>query len=154
METRARIAGAAVAIGLVFLSAVPALGAGRPTQMSPQQYQAMMLRAEGLNIRYGLAKPAGMTHLQYRAELIRGAGLNERYGLPVRLTSEEIARMYGPVALATAANPAAATSTSSGNSFDWRDAGIGAAVVIGLVLVGAAGALVVRHHGHAGPLHH
>jgi hypothetical protein len=122
--------------------------------MSPQQYQAMMLRAEGLNVRYGLGKPAGMTHLQYRAELIRGAGLNELHGLPVRLTSEEITRMYGPVVLAASSNPAAATSTSSGNSFDWRDAGVGAAVVIALVLIGATGALAVRHHGHVGPLHH
>jgi hypothetical protein len=36
----------------------------------------------------------------------------------------------------------------AGDGFDWADAGIGAGVATGLVLVGAATATVVRRHRH------
>jgi hypothetical protein len=38
---------------------------------------------------------------------------------------------------------------SSGDGFDWGDAGIGAGILAGLVLLGAAGLLATRHLGKA-----
>jgi hypothetical protein len=36
--------------------------------------------------------------------------------------------------------------TSSGGGFDWNDAGVGAALVLSVVLVGAGGLVTIRRH--------
>ena len=44
--------------------------------------------------------------------------------------------------------PTTTTVASSGDGFDWNDAGIGAAFVFGITLVGAASLMTIRrHHG-------
>jgi hypothetical protein len=111
--------------------------------MSPEAYQALQRRSAALNLIYGLGKPAGMTHAQYRASRIRSAALNERYGLPVVLTSDEIARLYGT---GRTTSPASPPSVPRADAFDWSDAAIGAAFVAWLALIGAAGLLVVGRH--------
>jgi hypothetical protein len=110
-----------------------------PGQMSPEAYQALHRRSFALNMIYGLGKPAGMTHAQYRASLVRSAALNERYGLPVALTSDEIARLYGT---GWTRSPELAPPTNSNPGFAWGAFGLGAAVMFGLALL--AGCFVVR----------
>ena len=128
-----------IAMGIVLaVIAAPAAQAG-PGQMSPEAYQALHRRSAALNVMYGLGKPTGMTHAQYRASLIRSAALNERYGLPVALTSDEIARLYGT---GRTRSPELAPPTSSTQGFAWGAFGIGAAVMFGLALL--AGCLFVR----------
>ena len=156
MITRRHIASAAIGIVLAAAAAMPAVAdSGRPPSMSPAQYRALMTRSEALNVLYGLGKPTGMTHAQYRAELIRAAALNERYGLPVALTSNEIASLYGTRIGETApaeVSPVQAVAPSDG--FDWMDAAIGAVFASGLFLLGAGGAGIVRRHGHIGHARH
>jgi hypothetical protein len=136
MTTRVTIA--TIAVGMLLIAvAAPAAQAG-PGQMSPEAYQALHRRSMALNVIYGLGKPAGMTHAQYRALLIRSAGLNERYGLPVALTSDEIARLYGT----GRTRPELAPPTNSTPGFAWGAFGIGAAVMFGLALL--AGCFFVR----------
>jgi hypothetical protein len=84
-----------------------------------------------------------MTHAQHRASLILGAALNERYGLPVVLTADEIARLYGTGRIASP-ELAPPTSVLRGDAFDWTDAVIGGAFAAGLALIGAAGVVVGR----------
>ena len=154
MTTRSHIAHAAIGIVLAAVAAAPAFGSGRPPEMTPQQYKAMVVRSEALNALYGLGKPAQMTHAEYRAALIRGAALNERYGLPVGLSSAEIARLYGTrVAESPLPEAPAASTVAAADGFDWPDAIIGAGFVAGLFSLGTAGALIVRRHGHIGHLH-
>jgi hypothetical protein len=151
MTTRASIATIAVGIVLAAIAA-PAAQAG-PGQMSPEAYQALHRRSLALNMMYGVGKPPGMTHAQYRASQVRGAALNERYGLPVALTSDEIARLYG-TGRTTSPKLAAPTSVPRADAFDWSDAAIGAAFAAGLALIGAAGVLVVGRHAHVLGLRH
>ena len=155
MTTRSHIAQVAIAIILAGVAAAPVSAAsGRPPEMTPQEYKAMVVRSEALNALYGLGKPAQMTHAEYRAALIRGAALNERYGLPVVLSSTEIARLYGTrVAESPLPEAPAAPTVTAGNGFDWTDAMIGAGIIAGLFSLGAAGALIARRHGHIGHLH-
>ena len=153
MKARTRIAGIAAGVALVALVAASASAAGTaPAQMSPAEHAAMV-RGQALNVLYGLGKPEGMTHAQYRALLIRSTALNELHGLPVGLSSSEVARMYGRgiVPSPTLATPVA---VPRGDGFDWVDAAIGAAFAAGLALLGVAGALAVRHHGHMPQLRH
>ena len=142
MTTRATITIATIAAGvLLAVAAAPAAQAG-PEQMSPEAYQALQWRSFGLNVIYGLGKPQEMTHAQYRALLVRSTALNERYGLPVALTSDQIARLYG-TGQTRSPELAPPTSAPRGDAFDWSDAAIGAAFVAGIALIGAAGLLVV-----------
>lgn len=151
---RTQIARIAVGCVLGLLVAAPAYGgSGRPASMSPQEYAALMARSESMNVLYGLGKPAGMTHAQYRAELIRGTALNERYGLPVGLGSDEVAHLYGARVPELTVSAPPARAVAPGDGFDWTDAAIGVGFAAGLFLLGAAGALTVRRHGHVGHRH-
>jgi hypothetical protein len=45
--------------------------------------------------------------------------------------------------------PTTTTVASGGEGFDWNDAGIGAAFVFGITLVGTASLMTIRRHGPA-----
>ena len=107
--------------------------------------------------------PAGMTQSEYRALMIRSEALNELHGNAVtRLSPQEFMGLYqaggnrmAPQALAALVARSAALNrqsrldrtsrpttvveqpTGSGNGFDWGDFGIGAAAMLGLVVLGA-----------------
>ena len=95
----------------------------RPAGMTKDAYRALMLRSEALNERYGLGKWAGrppsMSPAAYRALMLRSEALNRRYGLDRTSQSTKVV----------------AQQTSSGNGFDWGDFSIGAAAMLGLVLL-------------------
>lgn len=157
MTTRTRLARIATGIVVAAVAAVPAYaGPGTPSPAPSEQDQAA-IRWQALNVLYGLGKPDEMTHAQYRAALIRSAALNERYGLPVAFTSDQVARLYasraGEVLPETPAAPTTVEPTSA-DGFALADATIVAAFAVGLFLLGAAGALVVRRHGHVAHTRH
>jgi hypothetical protein len=100
------------------LAAVAALGffAGsvqaansRPAGMTKAEYRAQILRGEALNVKYGLG----------RAETLRGEALNVKYGLGG--------------AHVVHSTPSAVTVAENG--FVWDNFAIGAAAMLGLVLV-------------------
>ena len=116
------------------------------------------------------AKPTGMSQAEYRA-------LNQKYGvepqqaaLRVRLeeigawavpsTSKQMPLAHQPGQptvreqlreIGAWAVPSTSKTTvvaSSSGEFDWNNAGIGAALVLGVALFGAATLLAVRRHYH------
>jgi hypothetical protein len=121
----------------------------KPASMSYAEYRALIIRSEAFNRKYGVAhhalasssKPTSMSNAEYRALMLRGEGLNQKYGVGQSqkpIVSEKI----GGLQL-----PATSTTTqvvSSGSEFDWGDAGIGAGVVFGTMLLGAGLVLTVR----------
>jgi hypothetical protein len=50
--------------------------------------------------------------------------------------------------------PTTTVVASSSDRFDWDDAGIGAVVVFGAVLLGTASLVTIRRHQHHGPVAH
>jgi hypothetical protein len=95
-------------------------------------------------------KPASMSSAEYRALLIRSEAFNRKYGVahhalasrgqsPKPIVSEKIGGLQLPAASTTTTQVA-----SSGSEFDWTDAGIGAGVVFGTMLLGAGLVLTVR----------
>ena len=76
------------------------------------------------------SRPAGMTNAEYRALMLRSEALNERYGL-------------GGTHV-VAASPRPAVTVAEGG-FAWRDFGLGAAAMLGLVLV-ASGLVAGSRH--------
>ena len=107
----------------------------RPVGMSKAEYRAVLLRGEALNRMYGLdvksAKPVGMSATEYRALWLRGQALNRKYGLGSPKTSSAVS-----------------VPPSSTRAFAWSAFGIGAASMLGFVLLTAGvllGSRAARH---------
>ena len=118
-----RLAATVAAVFVAFLCFAAVAHAQRPAGMSKSAYRALMLKSEALNAKYGLGKWAGrppsMSPAAYRALMLRSEALNRRYGLDRTSQSTKVV----------------AQQTSSGNGFDWGDFSIGAAAMLGLVLL-------------------
>jgi hypothetical protein len=82
----------------------------------------------------------GMSKAEYRALMLRSEGLNRIYGVGQSskpIVSEKLGGFELPP-------PSSTQVASSGEEFDWNDAGIGAAAVFGTVLLGAGLVLTIR----------
>ena len=84
------------------------------------------------------AAPTGMTGPEYRALMLRSEGLNQKYGAyrysqPV-LVSEKLAGL----------ELARAKTTGAGKGLNWNDAGIGAVLTFGFVVLGVGSLLSGR----------
>jgi hypothetical protein len=91
------------------------------------------------------SRPVGMTKAQYRAQMLRSEAMDVRYGLggPQKLRSEAMDVRYGlGVARIVPSTPAAVTVTENG--FVWGDFAIGAAAMLGVILVAGGLAVVIR----------
>jgi hypothetical protein len=112
----------AVAALAFFAGSVQAANS-RPDGMTKAAYQALMLRSEALNRHYqlgsGTYKPAAMGWHEYRALVLRSKALNATYGL-------------GGARVVASTPPAV---TVAENAFVWGDFAIGAASMLGLVLM-------------------
>ena len=123
----------AVAAIAFFAGSVQAANS-RPAGMPKAAYRALMLRSEALNKLYGNAVTrlspqqfkefyqAGANRMapqEFAALVARSEALDRRYGLD--RTSQPTTVVEQP--------------TGSGNGFDWGDFGIGAAAMLGLVLL-------------------
>ena len=74
------------------------------------------------------SRPAGMTKAEYRAQMLRGEALNVRYGL-------------GGAHLVASKLPAV---TVAENGFVWGDFAIGAAAMLGVILLAGGLAVAIR----------
>ncbi len=134
-HTTLRIGAVLGTIGAIVVLAASAQAAtSKPAGMSQPEYRAAMIRSEALNKLYGNAVTrhsprvfkelyqAGANRMapqEFAALVARSEALNRRYGLD--RTSQLTKVVEQP--------------TGSGNSFDWGDFGIGAAAMLGLVLL-------------------
>jgi hypothetical protein len=112
----------AVAALAFFAGSVQAANS-RPAGITKAEYRALMLRSEALNEKYHLGiwanKPAAIGWENYRALVLRSKALNAKYGLG---GAHVVARTPPAVTVAE-------------NGFVWGDFAIGAAGMLGLVLV-------------------
>jgi hypothetical protein len=124
---------------LLVLGASAQAATSKPASMSKAEYRALMIRSQALNDKYGLgtsARPAAMTKAEYRALMIRSQAMNDMYGLG----RSHVARQAEP----------AQPSVVSNDTFAWADFGIGAAAMLGLVLV-SIGLIAGGRHGRRAP---
>jgi hypothetical protein len=112
-------------LGTIGALAAPAQAAtSKPAGMSQPEHRALMIRSEALNTLYGNAvtRQASANRIdphEFAALAARSEALNRRYGLD--RTNQPTKVVEQP--------------TGSGNGFDWGDFGIGAAAMLGLVLL-------------------
>ena len=136
----------AVAALAFFAGSVQAANS-RPAGMTKAEYRALMLRSEALNRQSGLGS---VTKAEYRALMLRSAALNRQYALGSGTSKPAAMNPDGYRALVLRNKALNAESGRSGehvvastppavtvaeNGFVWGDFAIGAAAMLGLVLV-------------------
>ena len=147
-QTTSRIGAVVGTIGaIVVLAASAQATASKPAEMTTPEYRALVIRSEALNELHGNAVTrlspqqfkglyqAGANRMapqQLAALVARSEALNRRYGLdtPTAPTSSAVQPPVRGVA----------------DGFDWGDFGIGAAAMLGLVLLGG-GLLAGAYYG-------
>jgi hypothetical protein len=119
--------------------------------MTKAEYRALMIRSEAMNQRYGLyeyAQPALLSNDQVNTAPSVNGKLGEigAWAVPTKqqtqkpLVSEKLSGL--------GVGEPTATVASSGKGFDWNDAGIGAALAFGFVVLGVGSLLTVRQQQH------
>ncbi len=153
-------------IGMVFagLMLSTASAWATPTGMTKAEYRALMLRSEGLNQKYGLYKysqsalvseklgevgawavqstpkqTAAKPTVSQQLEEIGAWAVPSKQTMETPLVSEKISGL---------GLPTTTTVASGGEGFDWNDAGIGALLAFGVIVLGAGSLLTVRSHQH------
>jgi hypothetical protein len=150
-------------IGMVFagLMLSTATAWATPTGMTKAEYRALMLRSEALNQKYGLYKYSqpplvseklgeiGAWAVQTTPKQTVAKSVNEQLGeigawaVPSKET--ESTPLVSEKLSGLDVGPPTTTLASSGEGFDWNDAGIGAALVFAVVIGGIATLMTVRH---------
>jgi hypothetical protein len=150
-QTTLRIGAVLSTIGtLVALAASAQAATPKPVGMTQPEYRALMIRSEALNKLYGNAVTrlsprqfeglyqAGanlMAPQEFAALVARSAALDRRHGLD---RTSQPTKVVEP-------------ATGSANGFDWRDFGIGAAAMLGLVLL-SGGLVAGAYFGRRGAI--
>jgi len=161
-----RIAALVSMIGaLLILGATAQAATSKPAGMSNAEYRALVHRGEGLNAKYQLGTysraPQGTTVLANQALILRSEALNAKYQLgtysrapqgmtapayrALMLRSEALNDKYRLGAFAPATQV-----VTVGADFSWSAFGIGAAAMLGLVLL-TSGAIIGGRHGWRAP---
>ena len=150
---------------LLILGGTAQAATSKPAGMSNAEYRALMIRSEALNKKYHLGRystaPQGMTATAYRALMLRSEALNKKYHLgrystapqgmtatayrALMIRSEALNKKYHLGAFAPATRVVTAAA-----GFSWSAFGIGAAAMLGLVLL-TSGAIVGGRHGWRTP---
>jgi hypothetical protein len=121
-----RIAALLSVIGaLLILGGTAQAATSKPAGMSNLEYRALTIRSQALNDKYGLGWPAKKPELttaaEFRALMLRSQALNDKYGVG------------GSAVAAPTTSPQPAVIATDGVA--WGDFGIGAAAMLGLVLL-------------------
>jgi hypothetical protein len=131
----------------------------KPTGMTKAEYQALITRSEAMNLKYGqyeYAHPVVPSQLEPSTPKVTRADVNqklEEIGAWAVPSKQKVARAdvnqkleeIGAWAVPSKQTTSKPSVSSSGNGFDWSDAGIGAALAfVGLLGIGAV--LTVRHN--------
>ena len=131
-----------------------AVAQAKPVEMSKAESRALVIRSEGLNQKYGVGQKS------QKAIIHEKLGEIGAWAVPsVSATSSQQAIIHeklGEIGAWAVPSPST-TSTptpvvSSDDGFDWNNAGIGAAFVLGAMLLGVASMATRRRHDR--PLAH
>ena len=144
-----RLAIVGIVLAGVFMSA--SIAQAKPAGMSNAEYQALMIRSQGLNQKYGAGQKSQQAFTRSKLEEIGAWAVPSSSAVPVRPSvpaQEAITRgKHGELeGLGALPSKPAARVTAGGDGFDWNNAGIGAAFVLGAVMLGAASVATRRRH--------
>jgi hypothetical protein len=149
-------------VGMIFagLMLSTASAWAKPTGMTNAEYHALMVRSNGLNEKYGLGQFSPKALVPQKLGEIgawavpstpkqtvvknTAAQLGEIGAWAVPSTSKVTTPLVSEKLDGLDLQPTP-TLASSGEGFDWNDAGIGAAFAFGAIVLGVGALLTVRH---------
>lgn len=141
-----KAAGATLTVGFLLATAFTATAlAGNG--LTPQQRQADWARADGMNRYYHLGAYSSSGATLQQALQRRSEAMNRFYHLGAYASSSPAVKqadLRRSLAINRFYRTGSYTVISTSNGFDWADAGIGAGVMFGLILL--AGGLAVGTH--------
>ena len=141
-QTTSRIGAVLATIGAIVVLAASAQAAtSKPADMSQPEYRALMIRSEALNSLHGNAVTR-LSAQQFTGLYQAGANRMAPQEFAALVARSEALNRQSGLGLTSQPTKVPAPPTGSGNGFDWGDFGIGAAAMLGLVMLsgGLAGA--------------
>jgi hypothetical protein len=137
-QTTSRLGAVLATVGVIAVLAASAQAAtSRPAEMSEPAYRALMIRSEALNTLHGNAitrlSPQEFTGL-YQA----GADRMAPQEFAALVARSEALNRQSRLDRTTQPTKVVEQPTGSGNGFDWGDFGIGAAAMLGFLVLGGA----------------
>jgi hypothetical protein len=149
-QTRSRIGAVVATIGaIVVLTASAQAATSKPAGMSQPEYRALMIRSEALNTIYGNAVTR-LSPQQFKGLYQAGANRMAPQVFAALVARSEALNRQSRLYRTSQPTQVVEQPTGSGNGFDWRDFGIGAVAMLGLVLLSGgllAGAYLGRKIG-------
>jgi hypothetical protein len=125
----------------------------QPSGMTKAEYRALMIRSEAMNQRYGLyeyAQPGLLSNdhpVNSRPSVNGKLGEIGAWAVPAKQQTQSKPLVSEKLSGLGVGEPTT-TVASSGKGFDWNDAGIGAALAFGFVVLGVGSLLTVRQQQH------
>ena len=125
-----------------------AIAQAKPVGMSKAEHRALVIRSEGLNQKYGVGQKSQQAIIR---EKLGEIGAWAIPSTSTRSTQQAIIREKLGEIGAWAVPSTSTTSTptpvvSNDDGFDWNNAGIGGAFVLGAMLLGVASLATRRRH--------
>jgi hypothetical protein len=144
--TMYKLAIVGIVLSGVLMSA--AIAQAKPVGMSKAEHRALVIRSEGLNQKYGVGRKTQQAIIR---EKLGEIGAWAVPSTSTRSTQQAIIREKLGEIGAWAVPSTSTTSTptpvvSNDDGFDWNNAGIGGAFVLGAMLLGVASLATRRRH--------
>jgi type II secretory pathway pseudopilin PulG len=144
--TMYKLAIVGIVLSGVLMSA--AIAQAKPVGMSKAEHRALVIRSEGLNQKYGVGQKSQQAIIR---EKLGEIGAWAVPSTSTRSTQQAIIREKLGEIGAWAVPSTSTTSTptpvvSNDDGFDWNNAGIGGAFVLGAMLLGVASLATRRRH--------
>lgn len=134
-QTTLRIGAVLGTIGAVVALAASAQAVtSKPAGMSQPEYRALMIRSEALNTLYGNAVTR-LSPQQFKGLFQAGANRMAPQAFAALVARSEALNRQSRLDRTSQPTKVVEQPTGSGNGFDWGDFGIGAAAMLGLVLL-------------------
>ena len=141
-----KLAIAGIVLSGVLMSA--AIAQAKPVGMSKAEARALVIRSEGLNQKYGVGQKSQHAIIREKLGEIGGWAVPSTSTTSTQqpIIREKLGEIGAWAVPSTSTTSTPTPVVSSDDGFDWNNAGIGAAFVLGAMLLGVASLATRRRH--------
>jgi type II secretory pathway pseudopilin PulG len=144
--TMYKLAIVGIVLSGVLMSA--AIAQAKPVGMSKAEHRALVIRSEGLNQKYGVGQKSQQAIIREKLGEIGAWAVpsTSTTSTQQQIIREKLGEIGAWAVPSTSTNSTPTPVVSSDDGFDWNNAGIGAAFVLGAMLLGVASLATRRRH--------
>jgi hypothetical protein len=144
--TMYKLAIVGIVLSGVLMSA--AIAQAKPVGMSKAENRALVIRSEGLNQKYGVGQKSQQAIIREKLGEIGAWAVPSTSSTPTHqsIIREKLGEIGAWAVPSTSTTSRPTPVVSSDDGFGWNNAGIGAAFVLGAMLLGVASVATRRRH--------